>query len=381
MNFRRALHLLNSLAQQTLFQAKSHHEPIQIMGALEASGILFDHVWVMGLHDGIWPAATKPHPLIPYVIQQQFNMPHATAKREHQFCEHMTKRLENAGEKVIFSSPAKEGDQIFFPSQLIKHIPMINRDNLLLSNTINYSEKIFQTKKSEILEDDLAPAITTFSSIAGGSSILKLQALCPFRAFATIRLKGKALNNPVIGIPPVTKGILIHQILFEMWGELKDQKALLALTDESLDTLIEKYIDKTFTQMPDQPYQHYFYTVEKKRLKTLIREWLLLEKSRPYFRVIEREATCNLTINQLPLQIRLDRVDQLSDGSLFLIDYKTGVNTITGWFQERLTDPQLPIYALFQNESEKHYAGIAFAEIRNGDMKYKGVIHDFHGKV
>lgn len=96
------------------------------------------------------------------------------------------------------------------------------------------------------------------------------------------------------------------------------------------------------------------------------------------FRVIEREATCNLTINQLPLQIRLDRVDQLSDGSLFLIDYKTGVNTITGWFQERLTDPQLPIYALFQNESEKHYAGIAFAEIRNGDMKYKGVIHENH---
>ncbi|MCX7121003.1 MAG: PD-(D/E)XK nuclease family protein [Gammaproteobacteria bacterium] len=378
INFRRALHLLNSLTQQTLFQPKSHHEPIQIMGALEASGVLFDHLWVMGLHDGIWPAGTKPHPLIPYALQQQFNMPHATAKREHQFCEHMTKRLESAAEKVIFSSPAKEGDQLFSPSQLIKHITLITQNELLLSNESNYSETLFNSKNIEIIEDNKAPEIMEFSNVHGGSSILKLQALCPFRAFTAIRLKAKALNYPVIGIPAVKKGILIHQLLFEIWGEIQDQKALLALTDESLDMLIEKYSDKALTQMPDQPYQDYFYSVEKKRLKILIRDWLLFEKTRPYFRVIEREASCHLSINKLPLKIRLDRVDQLNDGSLFLIDYKTGVNTITGWFQERLSDPQLPIYAVFQDNITSKYAGIAFAEIRNGDMKYKGVIHENH---
>jgi len=255
---------------------------------------------------------------------------------------------------------------------------MLNKNKLLVSKQINYAETIFNAKSIETLDDNQASAMTQFSSIQGGSTILKLQALCPFRAFTTIRLKAKALNNPVIGIPAVTKGIIIHQILFEIWGELKDQKALLTLTDESLDALIEKYTDKALTQNPNQAYQDYFYKVEKKRLNTLIRDWLLFEKTRPYFRVIEREATCNMSIHQLPLQIRLDRVDQLSDGSLFLIDYKTGPNSIAGWFQERLSDPQLPIYAAFQDKAENKYAGIAFAEIRSADMKYKGVIHENH---
>lgn len=374
MHYRRALHLLCTLTQQTQFQAKSHHEPIQIMGALESGGILFDALWVMGLHDGVWPAPTKPHPLIPYAIQQQFNMPHATAKRELQFCEQMTKRLSCAAKHVIFSSPEKEGDQLYFPSRLIQSIAMVDKN----FNTPLHT--IFQAEKLEYVEDNNAPAISEFSAIQGGSNILKLQALCPFRAFATIRLKAKALNNPIIGISAATKGTLIHQILFEIWEELQDQKALFALTEEALTLLIEKYINKTFSVLHAQSHQQYFYSVEKKRLQSLIKNWLLLEKTRPYFRVIARESTSNITINQLPMQIRIDRIDQLQDGSLFLIDYKTGNNTIHGWFQERLADPQLPIYAVFQNNNTS-YSAVAFAEVRNIEMKFKGVIQENFDKI
>jgi probable DNA repair protein len=379
LNFRRALFLLNTLTQQTLFQPQSHHETIQIMGVLEASGILFDSLWVMGLHDGIWPPATKPHPLIPYAIQQQYQMPHATAKRELQFCEHMTQRLENAAKHVIFSSPSQDGDQLLFPSQLISHIPLLSREQLALSNESTFIEKI--TGKMETITDDRAPAIINFTPIHGGSAILKLQALCPFRAFATIRLKATGLKTPVIGIPAVTKGILIHHVLFALWGELKDQHALTALTDDALTDRINTQIDNTFAEHPyemQQPHNQYFYQVEKKRLRMLIKQWLTFEKTRPYFRVVEREVECNVTINQLPIKIRLDRVDQLSDGSLFIIDYKTGLNSIAGWFQERLSDPQLPLYAAFQGSFDNKYAGISFAEIVNSKMKLKGVVREDH---
>ncbi|OGT43378.1 MAG: hypothetical protein A3F13_04230 [Gammaproteobacteria bacterium RIFCSPHIGHO2_12_FULL_40_19] len=381
LNYKRALQLLTTLTKQTIFQAKSHHEPIQIMGTLEASGILFDALWVTGMHDGVWPPATKPHPLIPYVIQQQYQMPHATPKREMQFCEHMTQRLENAAKQVIFSSPASAGDQLYFASRLIQHIPLIQKSDLLLADDMSLAEKIFHDRKMETLEDTIAPAMTQFMGIRGGSSILKLQALCPFRAFATIRLNAHALNNPVIGIPPVIKGILIHDILFAFWGEIQDQVQLNALTDDAFNQLIEKCIDKTFsesTYQTHQPHNHYFFSIEKKRLQILIKEWLTLEKSRPYFRVHERETECQLTIENLPIKMRLDRIDQLSDGSLFLIDYKTGLNSITGWFQERMSDPQLPLYAAFQADSEQPFSGISFAEIRTGEMKLKGVIHEAH---
>lgn len=381
LNYKRALQLLSTLTKQTIFQPKSHNEPIQIMGALEASGIVFDALWIMGMHDGVWPPSTKPHPLIPYSIQQQYQMPHATPKRELQFCEHMTHRLENAAKQVIFSSPARAGDQLYFPSRLIQHIPTIQETDLLLSTEINRAEKIFSHKKMEFLTADNAPTMTHFSNIHGGSVILKLQALCPFRAFATIRLNAKSLNNPVLGIPPVTKGILVHDILFELWGEIKDQPQLNALTDDALHQLIEKYIDKTFSEnhfQMQQPYNQYFFAIEKKRLRVLIKEWLTYEKTRPYFRVLERETECQLTIENLPIKIRLDRLDQLSDGSLFLIDYKTGSNSITGWFQERMSDPQLPLYAVFQANLAEPLSGITFAEIHTGNMQFKGVIHEKH---
>ena len=373
INFKHALHLLTTLTQQTLFQPKSHHESIQIMGTLEASSILFDAMWVMGLHDGIWPAPTKPHPLIPQAIQQQFNTPHATAKRELQFYTKMTTRLITAAEYVIFSSPEKEGDQYYSPSKLIDFIPLVDK-NTFDFNDQNITQEIFFTKKIESFEDHNAPIISDFSTIQGGSSILKLQALCPFRAFASIRLKAKTLNSPTIGIPAMAKGVMIHEILCTLWNELKDQQALSALTETELNDLIEKHIENTFLKIKNHTHQDYFYSVEKMRLKNLIRKWLLFEKERPYFRVIANESSCDIKINQLPLQIRLDRIDQLNDGSLFLIDYKTGSNSITGWFQERLTDPQLPIYAAFAPTAA--YASIAFAEVRNADIKFKGVAQE-----
>ncbi len=378
INYATALNLLNTLSHETIFQPKSHHEPIQIMGALESSGIIFDALWVLGLHDGIWPPAAKPHPLIPYAIQQQYQTPHATSSRELSFCEHVTKRLENSAKHVIFSSPKKQGDQHLFPSRLIAHIPLINKSELMQDDAINYSDMIFNAAKTEILHDDKAPALTQFSSIQGGSNILKLQALCPFRAFASVRLKARALNQPAIGVSNITRGILTHQILYELWNRLKTQAALCECSDTELNQLIESAIEKTFS---DKTFQvalsenKSFFDIEKKRLQSVIFDWMQLEKLRPAFSVNALESSSQININQLPINIRLDRIDELSDGSLMLIDYKTGKNNINAILKESLTDPQLPIYAVFHDKNTQ-FEGIAFAGVNQADMGYNGIIHE-----
>lgn len=378
INYSTALNLLNTLSHDTIFQPKSHHEPIQIMGALESSGIIFDALWVLGLHDGIWPPAAKPHPLIPYAIQQQYQTPHATSARELSFCEHVTKRLENSAKYVIFSSPKKQGDQHLFPSRLISHIPMIDKNELAQENVTDYSEMLFNTARIETFNDDKAPALTQFSGIHGGSNILKLQALCPFRAYASVRLKARALNQPAIGVSNITRGVLTHQILHELWNTLKTQTALCALSDIELNQLIKSAIEKTFS---DKAFQvalsenSDFFNIEKKRLQSVIFDWMQLEKLRPPFQVNALESSCNITINQLPINIRLDRIDELQDGSLMLIDYKTGKNNINAIIQEELTDPQLPIYAVFHDKNAQ-FEGIAFAGVNQTDMGYNGITHE-----
>jgi exodeoxyribonuclease-5 len=47
----------------------------------------------------------------------------------------------------------------------------------------------------------------------------------------------------------------------------------------------------------------------------------------------------------LRLTTRADRLDRLADGGVAVIDYKTGRSVgIQGWLDERLSEPQLPLY-------------------------------------
>ncbi len=380
ISIQQAVKLLNTLCKQTIFQPKSHKEPIQIMGVLEASGLTFDEVWVMGLHNGIWPPPTKPNPFIPFAIQQQYQMPHATAARELAFCKAVTGRLKTSADNVIFSTPSHAGDQPLLPTKLLGDLPILNKTALNLS-----SEKTNLKTNTELLTnfiDSTAPPVDKTAEVRGGSQIFKLQATCPFKAFAGIRLNANPLATPHMGIDGATSGTLIHQILFLLWGKIKDQQTLHQLSHEQLSQLIDQAIEEAASEFKTQIIKQksaYFWQVEKTRLKNIISQWMLYETDRPHFRVAQRETEIHITVNNLPLKLRIDRVDQLADGSYLLIDYKTGTNSVNHWFQERLSEPQLPLYAAFtQADNNTNYTGLAFAEIRTGNITFKGVVSETH---
>ena len=69
----------------------------------------------------------------------------------------------------------------------------------------------------------------------------------------------------------------------------------------------------------------------------------------------------------------LDRVDRLADGSLAIIDYKTGRVDPKKWFGDRPEDPQLPLYAASAQETP---FGIVFAVIRDDECLFKGVVRN-----
>ena len=64
--------------------------------------------------------------------------------------------------------------------------------------------------------------------------------------------------------------------------------------------------------------------LEEKRLVRLVTEWLEYERTRVPFTVDATEEDANPTIAGLTLKLRLDRLDRLNDGSLLVIDYKSG---------------------------------------------------------
>ena len=88
------------------------------------------------------------------------------------------------------------------------------------------------------------------------------------------------------------------------------------------------------------------YELEADQLQRVLAALLRAEMRRAPFRVRTVEQESVVTLGPLTLNVRIDRVDELADGTIAIIDYKTGERaTSAGWFGERLRDAQVPLYA------------------------------------
>lgn len=372
VSWQQALSTLQKMAAKSIFQPKTPEAPIQVLGLLEAAGSPFDYIWVSGMDDIAWPPQPKPNPLIPKRLQREMNMPHATAQRELMFCNNIMQQFKCNTDYLIFSYAEKNEEFDVEPSPLIKSLPIINIAELNIEDYYSPIERIYQTKNIEYLQDETAPAITLEEKIAGGVSILKHQALCPFKAFAEWRLHAKELETPTPGLRNKDRGNVIHKALELCWNQLQDQQMLLSADSNQLTELINESIKLALDQYAVSHKDHSNYlNLEKKRLHALLNDWLALEKERPAFKVLTHEKKMDVTLNQLTFSIRVDRIDELSDGKKLIIDYKTGKNSnINQWLSERPDEPQLPLYSLLDKDTT---AGITFAQVATGEHCFKGV--------
>lgn len=370
-HWRQAITRLKRLADNRLFQPQSAAAPVQIMGLLEATGLQFDRLWIMGLYDDVWPASPRPHPLLPIPLQRHYGMPHATAERELDYARHTTDRLLASAPEVIASWPQQDGDAELRASPLLAELPLFQTDNEAAGDLIHM---LFNNQSAlEPYSDEPPPAWQPHEALRGGTAVLKNQAACPFRAFAEHRLHARPLEEPVPGLDAAGRGALVHEVMRVIWSELGDQAALLALDETAQSALVSRCVEtalsdwerKNASQLPQR-----FREVESARLQSLAGDWLQLDRERSPFSVQARESEQKITIEGLELRGRIDRLDKLPDDRRLIIDYKTGRIDRRVWLDERPDDPQLPLYALGQRD---YLAGIAFARLRIGELQYAGV--------
>ncbi len=370
-NYHTALHYLIKLTSNTVFQPQSKEAKIQILGVLEAAGLPFDHTWVMGFDDNAWPPPAKPNPFIPRQLQAIMQMPHSTAEHEFSYSQRLTQQLIQNTEHIIFSHAKNQADCELRASPLISHFPELNSEQLSLSKLISLAEKCRQSQKMEMIQDTLAPAVNA-AHIHGGASLFKLQAACPFKAFAEIRLNAKPLESSFFGLKPQNRGKITHKAMELVWQEIKNSEKLHGYTDIELKNLLTSTVTEAIQLITGNEIStsHYL-SLEAKRLQNLLWDWLQVEKSRPPFNVLAQEKELSITIANLPIKLRIDRIDELKNGDHVIIDYKTGKNShIKYWFGDRLDEPQLPLYAIL---SPTTVTSIAFADIHPDALTFKGI--------
>jgi probable DNA repair protein len=370
-----AMALLRRLAAEEIFQPEGSEGRIQVLGALEAAGMQFEALWLLGAHEEALPAPARPNPFIPPELQRRLKMPHADAARELDFARKVLQRLLGSAQTLVVSWPERMDGRERQPSPLVHHLPAVTPllcDSRRAALVIRAS-----TEGLETLADVQGPAIPEGARVSGGTALLKDQALCPFRAFARHRLGAWGLASASLGLDGLDRGSLVHRILELFWLEIGSWRQLTALDANDMGTLILKYCDQALDELAVQrrvPLTASQKMLERQRLADLLREWLAVESQRPPFSIETLEAWHRENFGPLTLQTRIDRIDRLDDGSQVIIDYKTGLATVADWLGERPVEPQLPLYTLGRHSSE--LAAVAFAKVRRGDCAFVGLGRD-----
>jgi RecB family exonuclease len=104
----------------------------------------------------------------------------------------------------------------------------------------------------------------------------------------------------------------------------------------------------------------------------LVAEWLDFEATRIDFEVADTEVKRTVHLAGVNFDLRLDRLDRLNDGSLLVIDYKSGDVSPKAWELPRPDDVQLPLYAGFALDPGTTLNGLVFARVRPGEMGFAG---------
>ena len=365
-----AISQLQQICREKIFQPHTPAAAIQVLGLYEVSGLRFDHLWVVGLHNDNWPPAAKPNPFIPGKLQRASSLPNSSPQRELEVARTITRRLLETAPDCVFSYPGQVDGEEVFPSTLISAVTTGMEDRLPAWQGENWRSTVAKADQPRI-DPLVMPGKLQHGTAKGGSSILKHQALCPFRAFASNRLGADGLETPADGISPMLHGSLVHSVLENFWKETKTQTALLALDDAKLSARVHKHVDDVVKEEPGLRQRPAFSSVEARRLRRHVMAYLELEKERDAFEVIGFEKEILQEIDGQTIRLFIDRVDKLPSGEEIIIDYKTGKVEPKKWFDDRPEEPQLPLYAI---SAEKPPAAVVFGIVRDDGCLYKGVV-------
>lgn len=363
---------LERATRSETFSIANEGAPIQIVGPMAASGESFDALWMCGLTDEAWPPRNRANAFIPWMMQQAVQLPSASPEVDLDRARLTTGRVLQSAEECIFSWPQREEDRQLRPSSLLAGFAPAEPAEFE-EHSQSWTD-LQPPVRLECSRDDVAPPVTNNDVATHSTRLIEWQSGCPFRAYAQARLAAEPLDAPTFGADPRDRGIVTELALQYVWQEFRSLSDFRLLTEDLIGRGISSAVDKALAEkFPDideawlPPHRE----LERIRLNALMHEWLDLERSRENFTDVVSQVEVNLTLGEVTIEGRADRIDQV-DGKSVIIDYKTGgsKHSITWWTPPRPRDPQLPLYAVALQREGKELAGVAFARVRVGDCGF-----------
>lgn len=392
-----AIHWFSELATRTAFRPADDDGVVTISAALADPVVLYDGIWVAGLHAEAFPQPVQPDPFLPLPAQLEAGIPAAFANGRLSEARGLMIAWRAATGSLVFSAPSRAEDLELLPSPLLA--PWLDvgaeREAAVLPSPQSLGAQSSKTGASKPVQADLflppppsvtaapAPTVTPMAeqlssrepswlaervhrsgmleflddsigspwppghTLPAGTRSLELQNLCGFRAYSELRLGSSELGVPEPGVAPNERGQLLHAALQILWRELRDSATLAEHAEPTLDNLIEQSVAEAADAVLGRATNNVrspLFDRECRRTVRLIKRLCALELTRQPFRVRDTEFEKTLTVSGAQMNVRIDRLDTLESGGHAILDYKSGRRTTADWYGERPSHPQLLAY-------------------------------------
>lgn len=372
---------------------------VLVLRVLEARGLRFRAVAVLGLSEGVFPEVEREDPFMsekvradlglePRLEREQAGLFYQAVTRADQFLLLMRPTLADDGERWEPSPYWNAATSLFTgPPVLIRTddprpladgasseevlFSAVRRGSLAISfgellprfEQLRHARDVLQARLARAaagpFEGDLSTAQDALESAFGPEHVwspsqLESYGTCPFLFFAAQAMKLEPREPPQVGLDPLQLGNMLHAILEKAYREAEDRGDL-----ESVLTSLRAVARTEFAAAP----QRYgfrpsaIWDVEQAYLLDRLIEtvrglaalgggWVPTALERSFGR--DENPPLELSIDGRPVLLRgvIDRVDTNQNGQVRVLDYKTGSSHLA---PQDLIDGQrlqLPLYAL-----------------------------------
>ncbi|NNL56593.1 MAG: hypothetical protein HKO71_02475, partial [Pseudomonadales bacterium] len=405
-----ALALLRQKLHDTIYHKQTQTLPgqavVQVLGTLEASGQHFDQLWLCGMSERDWPPRPTINALLPFALQARLDMPGASEQREFDYAQRLTDSLIIASAQLQLSYVhLSDGVETSLAPIVHARLQAAGRELQCIAQTqvAADAQPCIATQPWETLPDFYGSEYPQLYDaqqrlvLRRGISLLKDYALNPFIAYARHRLEIEPLPRRESGLTALERGQVLHTVVETFWRNLQSSSALQSCPAGELEQLLTSSVGSALQQLNRRrfkPLGARLLELQQQVFTRLVQAWLQLERERPGFSVAALEQPLAVQLGGFYISGRIDRIDRLDSGEILLLDYKTGRVATTGWLDERISSPQLPLYwlALQQQLPDQSAVGLpdtaqtvlyedasqcapalAFACLKSGELGFKGL--------